>query len=119
MKNLEKGFSGENIAIEYLEKKGYKILARNWHSSHKEVDIIAEYNLELIIVEVKTRTSNYFQEPENSVSRKKQKFLIDATEKYIEKYNIDKNVRFDIISIIQNEKEMKINHIENAFAPNF
>lgn len=119
MKSLQKGFLGENIAVEFLEKKDYQIRERNWRKNHKEIDIIAETKNELVIVEVKTRASNYFQNPEDAVDLKKQKFLIEAAEFYVEENNIDKDVRFDVISILINDNEIKIEHIENAFAPNF
>ncbi len=109
------GDKGEKLAYRYLISKGYKILETNWYFNKKEIDIICFKNNELIIVEVKTRSSEYFGKPEEAVTFKKQKFLIEATQNYIEQNNIDYEVRFDVISIILNKKETKINHIKNAF----
>ena len=67
------GAEGENIALKHLEKNGYKILARNWKHQKEEIDIIAEKNNELAIIEVKTRRGNFFGEPEEFVSKTKQK----------------------------------------------
>lgn len=111
------GDKGENLANEYLISKGYKILERNWYFNKKEIDIICTKNNELVIIEVKTRSSEYFGKPEEAVNFRKQKFLIEATQNYIEQNDIDYEIRFDIISIILNDNETKINHIKNAFKP--
>lgn len=116
---LKFGSEGEKLAVKYLQDKGYFILETNWRSGHKEIDIIAKKEDELVIVEVKTRSSNFFELPEDAVTLKKQQFLIDATQKYIEKTNIDLDVRFDIIAITKKNNRFEIKHIENAFVPNF
>jgi len=112
------GDKGEKIAYEYLISNGYNILETNWYFNKKEIDIICKKNNELIIVEVKTRSSEYFGKPEEAVTLKKQKFLIEATQNYIEQNNIDYDTRFDVISIILTDKETKINHIKDAYKPN-
>lgn len=111
------GKKGEEWAIEYLKNKGYKIMATNWHYGHAEIDIIAEKDNILAIIEVKTRWTNYFGEPEEFVSRKKQRLIIQAADAYIRQHNINKEARFDIISILYNNNEHKITHIEDAFYP--
>jgi len=111
------GIKGEEIAAKYLAKNGYSIKATNWRYGMEEIDIIAEKSDILAIVEVKTRRGNLFGEPEEFVSRKKQQHLIKAANGYIEKYNIDLEARFDIVSIITNGKTHKVNHIEDAFYP--
>ncbi len=118
MNNVEFGSQGEQIARQELESKGYTILEMNWRFRHKEIDIIARKNKELVIVEVKTRRSNYFGEPYMAVDRRKQREIIAATNAYIEKYDIDLEVRYDIISIVINDKNQnKITHLEDAFYP--
>lgn len=113
----ETGAKGEQIAANYLEKKGYKILETNWRFKNLEADIIASVDKTLVIAEVKTRKSNYFGEPETFVNKQKQKNLIMAANEYVVRNQLDMEVRFDIISIIINDKEMNINHIEDAFYP--
>jgi putative endonuclease len=113
----ETGAKGEQITANYLEKKGYKILETNWRFKNLEADIIASIDKTLVIVEVKTRKSNYFGEPETFVNKQKQKNLIMTANEYIVRNQLDMEVRFDIISIIINDKEMNINHIEDAFYP--
>ena len=71
---------GENIATKYLIDNDYEIICRNWFKNHLEIDIIAKKNNRLIIVEVKTRNTDFFGNPQDFVSRKKQSNLIKATQ---------------------------------------
>ena len=111
------GRLGEEIALKYLHDKGYEIRATNWRFGKDEIDIIAEKEKFLVIVEVKTRRSSVFGEPEVFVNANKQRFLIRATQVYIEKNEINLEARFDIISIILNANTKQVNHIEDAFYP--
>jgi len=111
------GELGENLAVKYLEKLGYIIKEKNWHYQNAEVDIIAQDKDTLLIVEVKTRKSNLFGEPEEWVNKQKQKNLIKAANGYLEKNQLDFEVRFDIISIIYGSTKNHINHIKDAFYP--
>ena len=111
------GQEGEELAREHLAKKGYRILHRNWKSGKREVDIIAENKDFIVFVEVKTRTDDFHMHPRHAVTSEKQKSIIFAAEAYISRYNIDKESRFDIISIISDGKSVEIEHIEDAFYP--
>ena len=113
----EFGQKGEDIAIEYLKKKGYKILERNWVSGKHEIDIIAKESKYIIVVEVKARHSNFAGEPETAVTHEKQRSLIQAANTYVRKMNLAEEVRFDIISILIVKGKEQINHIEDAFYP--
>lgn len=113
------GKIGEELAVKHLVDKGYQILERNWHSGHKEIDIIAFKDGVLVIVEVKTRKSEAYGEPENAVGDSKQRMLIRAADAYVRYKNLDMDVRFDIISIIVNERGRRIKHIEDAFTPGY
>jgi putative endonuclease len=113
----EFGRKGEDIAVEYLEKKGYKILERNWVSGKHEIDIIARESSFIVIIEVKSRHSSFAGEPETAVNREKQKALIQAANNYVRKMNLMEEVRFDIISILIVNGKEQINHIEDAFYP--
>jgi len=113
----ELGQKGEEKAFDFLINKGFKILFRNWTWGGHEIDIIAENKDFIIFVEVKTRSANFLDDPRNAVSRLKQKAIIRAAEGYIQRYNIDKESRFDVITIISNNKDFEIDHIENAFYP--
>ncbi len=94
------GKKGEQIALDYLTAKDYKILERNWYFKKKEIDIIAEKNDFLVIVEVKSRSVGFQENPRDAVNMKKQRFLIQAANAYINKYDIDLEVRFDILTVV-------------------
>ncbi len=111
----ELGQKGEQLAAQYLTKKGYQVIETNWRFLSLEADIIALKDNLLVIVEVKTRKGNYFGEPEAFVNKQKQKNLIKTANEYIVRNNLNYEVRFDIVSIILTNNETKINHIEDAF----
>ena len=113
----ELGKQGEDIASSFLIKKGYKIVARNLKMGANEIDIIAEDEDFTVFVEVKTRSGNYLEHPCSAVAASKQKIIIKAADQYIRRYNIDKESRFDIITIIKENGKFEIAHIENAFYP--
>jgi putative endonuclease len=113
----ELGKLGEELALKHLRSKDYKILELNWHFGREEIDIIAMDGETLVIIEVKTRATSWFGEPEFAVTRSKQKALIRAAEGYIIKNNLNLDTRFDIISIIITPHERKVDHIEDAFYP--
>ena len=108
------GIQGEDDAVAYLIKKGYRIKVRNYRFAKAEIDIIAENDEWVVMVEVKTRTNDSFGNPEDFVSRKKQGHLVRAANQYAEEFNVTKDIRFDIISILL-EPSYSIEHIEKAF----
>jgi putative endonuclease len=109
------GKEGEELALQYLLKKGYTLLERNWRFHHKEVDIIATDGHDLVFVEVKTRSSEWFGTPEEAVDEKKQRYLMTAAEAYIRWRNNDTNIRFDVVSIMLKPGYQSIDHIVDAF----
>ena len=111
------GKVGEELAGNHLIGKGYQILERNWRFGHKEIDIIACKDNVLAVIEVKTRKSDDFGKPDIAVGREKQRMLIRAADAYVRYKGLDVDVRFDIISIIVNERGQHIEHIEDAFTP--
>lgn len=115
--NQEIGKIGEDLAVNYLANKGYQILERNWRSGHKEIDIIALDGETLVSVEVKTRKSELFGEPEIAVGMMKQRMLIWAADAYVRYKQLNVDVRFDIISIVFTDSEPHIEHIVDAFIP--
>jgi putative endonuclease len=112
MNTIQKGKMGEDMAVKYLTDKGYKILKRNHRTGHKEIDIIAELPNEIVFVEVKARECDRVLPAADAVNWKKQLNLFNAVNGYVIKNKIEKNFRFDIITIVEN----KIEHIENAFS---
>ncbi|MFI5219017.1 MAG: YraN family protein [Bacteroidia bacterium] len=113
----ETGRAGEELAEKYLTEHGYEILSRNWRFGKYEIDIIARKGNVLSIVEVKTRTGNFFGEPEEGVTKKKERFLADAADYYIQSRNLDVECRYDIISITFWGGKYQLNMIEDAFYP--
>ncbi len=110
------GKSGEDLAAAYLENKGYRILERNWHAGHKELDIIALDGQMLVVVEVKTRSSELYEEPWQAVTAMKIRRSVQAANYYIRRNAIDLEVRFDIVSIVYRaDGGHSIEHIEDAF----
>lgn len=117
MKNTrKKGTSGEQIAEKFLIEKGYKILDRNFYFERGEIDIVAEDNGVIVFVEVKSRSSEEYGEPEDSITPNKRKQLRKVAEGYFYEKNIsDVEARFDVISIKWKKGNPIIEHIENAF----
>jgi len=116
-KHNELGKAGEIRAREFLVAEGYKIRSTNYKAGKLEIDIIAEKDDWLVIVEVRTRSTDTFLAPEESIGLQKIKNLVNAAGSYIKRYNWMGETRFDIISVMPDENDYKIEHIENAFLP--
>lgn len=110
----ELGKLGEKIASEYLQTKGYLIREQNWRCGKVEIDIVAEVNCRLVIVEVKTRTDD-FADPLDAVDAKKQHNLVRAANAYLNYTDLDMEVQFDIITIIGTPEDYKLEHFPDAF----
>jgi putative endonuclease len=116
--HIDLGILGEAIARNYLQEKGYRIREVNWRHGRAEIDLIAGIDDRIIFVEVKTRRSAEHGEPEEFVDYRKEKQLEFASLAYIEMVNHEGEIRFDIIAIVFENKDLyKINHIEDAFWP--
>ncbi|MDR2815799.1 MAG: YraN family protein [Proteiniphilum sp.] len=113
----ELGKKGEETAVSYLKKKGHRIVERNWFFSGYEIDIVSEYEEFIVFVEVKTRTSAEWGDPSNFVGEHRMRRMVLAAGYYIKKNCIDKPARFDIVTIILNERQFELKHIEDAFLP--
>lgn len=111
------GKIGEEIAVKYLEDIGYEIIQRNYSCKLGEIDVIAKYKDELIIIEVKTRTSNLYGLPAEAVNDIKQKHIFKVAQYYLIKNEVeDTFVRIDVIEVYLNKnKTYKLNHIKQAF----
>lgn len=117
-KHNKLGKAGEDAACDYLIQNGYKIKARNWRYTNKEIDIVAEVKNELIIIEVKTRSYNHMHSPEDAVTPTKIKHLIEAAHFYIMQCDSQLETRFDVITVIAEKTgAMTITHFERAFIP--
>lgn len=115
MTEQELGKFGEDCATKHLKQKGFRIIERNYRFLKEEIDIVAETDEHLVIVEVKTRQTSEIGEPWRAVTRKKQRTIIRCAHQYVIEKDLDVNVRFDIISIIHNSFGTQLEHIEDAF----
>ena len=97
--HLQTGTWGEELAVAYLQEQGYTILERDWHSEHRDIDIIAWKDEELVFVEVKARRNSDFIDPVQAVDYRKRKNLRMAINHYVKFRRYDGNWRFDIITI--------------------
>lgn len=110
------GKKAEELAAEYLQKNGYKILVRNFRYQKAELDLVAEKDSLIVVVEVKARSTDVFNLPQEAVNKRKIKLIFSAANYFMEEYNKNQEVRFDIISILSDEnKNLMIEHIIDAF----
>lgn len=110
------GKKAEDLAAEFLIKSGYKILVRNFRYQKAEIDIIAEKENLIIITEVKARSTDAFILPQEAVNKRKISLIVSAANHFMEEFNKNQEVRFDIISVLLDEKgRLIIEHIIDAF----
>lgn len=117
-KHLVTGKKGEEIAEEYLTELGFEILERNWRDKKLEIDLIARDQETLVFVEVKTRSTDFFGQPEIFVGKSKEQRLIKAASTYVHLVKHDWAIRFDVIAVVlQSDTKYKVKHIKDAFFP--
>lgn len=110
------GTLAEELATNFLVENGYKILQKNFRYQRAEIDIIAEFQNQIIVVEVKARGTDIFMAPEEAVSKTKIKLLVLAADQYLKHHNINQEVRFDIITVLpDNSGKLEIKHLQDAF----
>jgi len=114
-KHNEFGKKGEQLAIDFLLKKGYSILEKNYRYLKAEVDIIAQNGEILAIVEVRSRSTDFIENIAETVTKKKMQLQIIAADHYVTDLDLDVEVQFDIITIRKDKTDYIINHIENAY----
>jgi len=115
-KHLDFGRLGESYAEKFLQDLGCEILLRNWRCKNLEVDLIVQDSDTLVFVEVKTRSKIEYGEPFEFVDWNKKRKLTRAADYYLKKYNVNGEIRFDIISILITDKEnIQLEHIKDAF----
>ena len=116
--NKDIGSYGENLAIDYLVKKNYNLLAKNFRNRHGEIDLIFKESDTIIFIEVKSRYSYHFGLPRESVTYFKQKQIIYISNYFLYKYKLlNHNCRFDVIEInfhIDSSK-YELNFLKDAF----
>ncbi|MBL8002990.1 MAG: YraN family protein [Flavobacteriales bacterium] len=108
---------GEQLACQFLERKGFAILHRNWRNGHDELDIVARDGRFLVVVEVKTRSTDRFGHPEEAVGPAKARKLLRAADAFIATTGTDLELRFDVVSVTLGRTEPELLHIPDAFYP--
>lgn len=111
----ELGKKGEQAASNFMKNEGYNVLKRNWRMYRHEIDIVAEDEEYIIFVEVKTRTSRQWGNPEDFISKAKIRRIVEAADLYLQINDIEKPARFDIISAVWDGQAFEIEHIDDAF----
>lgn len=111
------GQTGQDAAVNYLKANGYSIRALNWRYRHIEVDIIAETPSALVVVEVKSRRNTLFKEPWQAVNYAKMRRMVLAMHAYLLQHKLNKEVRFDVISVVSKANGFHLEHIQDAFVP--
>ena len=116
----ELGKWGEDEAALYLEDEGYVIIDRDWKIGKRDLDILAlsPDGKTLAVVEVKTRSGDEYQQPEEAVDGRKMRNLAIAANAYVKEHQVDKELRFDIISVVGVGRQVKcLEHLKDAFNP--
>lgn len=111
----EIGRRGEAWAQDYLRRQGYFVRHANWRCGHLELDLVAEKDGVLVVVEVKTRSTDYFGAPQEAVTARKMRRLVSAADAYIRQYGWSGDTRFDVITLIPAGDSFRLEHIEDAF----
>jgi len=109
------GKLGEQKAVDFLKASGYEIKSLNYRYLNAEVDIIAEKEGVLVVVEVKSRNKGFLEDISHVITPKKVKLLTMAANRYVEEQDKEFEVRFDVIPVIKNADNFEIEHFENAF----
>lgn len=108
------GRRGEDIALEFLLERGYSFVARNWRCRHAELDIVVEDERYLRVVEVKSRRTSAIA-PIERVGSEKIRMIVRATDSFVRRYNIKKEVVFDIVSIVMGKRGHTVEYTPDAF----
>lgn len=111
------GTRGEVLAANFLEGLGYDVLERNWRHGRHELDIVARTGKELVVVEVKTRTTAIHGQPLEAIKTGKRNKIFKAANAYVEITGCELGLRFDIVSVIMHPNKPYIHHIPDAFYP--
>ena len=115
MTTTESGKRAEDLALKFLESKGYHLIERNYRFGRAEIDLIVANDELVVFAEVKMRTSTAFGHPEDFVDEAKAERLQDAAGHFCEDFGVEKQIRFDIIALLKQGKVYQIEHFEDAF----
>jgi len=117
VKKCETGRRGEDVALAWLESRGFRLLDRNWRSGHKELDLVMDSGPRVHFVEVKTLTPPLLVQPFEKVDAAKQARLAAAARHYIAARHVGKEVQFDVVSVVLDGDSEEVEYIPEAFYP--
>ncbi len=117
MSRLEIGREAEEIVLRFLKCRGMTLLAKNWRSRHREIDLIMSSSDGLHIVEVRSLRMPAAIHPRDTVSLRKQQLLIKAASGYILRHQIEDDAHFDIASVIFDASGYRVEYVPDAFIP--
>lgn len=117
MDKIELGVYGEQMAVDHLLSLNFEVLERNFRWNRGEIDIICKSENEIRFIEVKTRETNRYGEPWESVSKSKQRQIIKVAHQYLIQNDIHLEARFDVVSIVANSHHCAVQFIPDAFYP--
>lgn len=109
------GWKGEEEAVKYLTSIGHRVLERNWRSRGYEIDIITADEEFIVFVEVKTRASTAWGNPEEAIGVQRMRRMIRAASQYLKLNGVDNPARFDVVTVVWNDARFELEHIEDAF----
>lgn len=110
------GLLGEDLAVDFLRRRGYKILARNFRTRFAEIDLIARHRGTLVFVEVKSRRSPAYGHPKEAITPAKQRRISMAALAYLKQERaLDRPARFDVVTVQLKDGKPSIEVIANAF----
>jgi putative endonuclease len=116
MTNQSSGAWGEDLALRYLTRRGYRLVERNYRTRRGEIDLILRREEVLVFVEVKLRRTTGFGDPLEAVTPSKQKTLRRLAEQYLADHEPQfDTLRFDVIGILASRNGVRIDHVEDAF----
>ncbi len=114
---VEKGRIAEEMALQFLLKKGLKLKERNFRYGHREIDLIMESREKLHVIEVKSLDGNFSTDPPAKVDGRKQRLLVSAAGRYIALNHVRKEVQFDVVSIVKKGTGFELEYLPDAFYP--
>ena len=115
--NQRFGALGEKLAARYLKEQGYKILKKNYKNKLGEIDIIAVDKIEIVFVEVKTRTSDEHYDPLKAITRAKRRHMVASANGYLKYYQLKCGIVYDVMIVIGQPGAFQIQYIPRAFLP--
>lgn len=119
--SLGLGVKGETLAVDFLQRKGFILIARNYHSAFGEIDIVMQDKNEVVFIEVKTRSKHNLKSAENSITLKKRMKLTKTAQVFLNEHSelSEYSCRFDIMLIFHHTHDdtYKLLHYQNAFEP--